>query len=103
MAERAPFDPSDEFDAMADWFRVKVCELAQEASKAAIYRDLPDGRRLECFMAGAFTGAVGVCLAMTKPEGWDTLMVAIGDYLPDARRNAEEILEDGRKRLAGAP
>lgn len=99
---RKSFDPGDEFDAMADWFRVRVCELAQEASKAAIYRDLEDGRQLECFMAGAFTGAVGVCLAMAKPESWDALMEAIANYLPDARRNAQEIIEDGRKRLEGA-
>lgn len=92
MTDKAPFDPGDEFDAMADWFRVRVCEIAVEASKIAIYRDLPDGRQLECFMAGAFTGAVGVCMAMGRPESHDELVQAIADFLPDARQNAAEIM-----------
>lgn len=85
------FDPGNEFDAMADWFRVRIAELALEADKAAIYRGLGD-RQLECFMAGAVTGVVGVCLAMTASQSHDDLMDAIAAYLPEARLNADGIV-----------
>lgn len=96
---RAPFDPGDPFDAMAESIRRQVCDIALGMLNVGVYRDLPPGRQLECLMAGLLTGTIGVLFAQIDPartaEGRDEFMRAIADYLPLARQSAEEIIDNG--------
>ncbi len=94
MDQRQPFDPSDPMDAMADSFRVQITDMALNAYKATIYRDMSTQQQLECFVAGALTGLVGVVLASVKTEGADVAMKYIVECLPIARENAESIRDE---------
>lgn len=87
---RDPFDPGDDFDAMAESFRLQMADMALRAHKTAVYRDLGPVRQLQCFMAGAVTGLVGVCFCSIDAAGRDAMMEAIVTYLPVARQNVEE-------------
>lgn len=91
--ERAPFNPGDPFDAMAESFRLQVAEVFLAAGKVAIFRDLPSDRKIEAFMAGTLTGVIGCVFASFQPQVRDELMKVIIDYLPQARHQAEEILD----------
>lgn len=91
LEERAPFDPGCPFDAMSEMFRVQVTDLAIKAQKVTIYRDMDQQSQLECFVAGALTGLVGVCFASIQPEGKDPIMEYLARCLPDARLFAEGI------------
>jgi hypothetical protein len=90
-AERAPFDPGDAMDAMSERFRTQVTEIALAAHKVTIYRDMDPKQQLECFIAGALTGLVGVCLASIKSEGADAMMEYLAECLSHAREFAETI------------
>lgn len=90
--ERAPFDPSDPFDAMAEMFRRQICDLAINAEKITIYRDMKPERQLECFLSGAMVGIVGICFASVRPEGKDAIMEYLAGCLPPARILAEAIV-----------
>jgi hypothetical protein len=96
---RPAFDPSDAFDAMAESVRRQVCDVAIGMFNVAIFRDLPPDRRVECLMAGLATGMIGVLFAQVDPEhrnaGRDALMEVLVDYLPQARQNAEDVLDNG--------
>ena len=96
---RAPFDPGDPFDAMAESIRRQVCDIALGMLNVGVYRDLPTGRQLECLMAGLLAGTIGVLFAQIDRthtvEGREAFMRAIVDYLPLARQNAEEIIDNG--------
>jgi hypothetical protein len=95
MGERQPFNPADDFDAMADEFRIQVCLIAQNAMDAAIYRDLPPVRQLECFLGGTLTGVIGCAFACITDEGRDALMDEIVQHiLPFARQLAEDIIAE---------
>jgi hypothetical protein len=91
IADLAPFDAGDPFDAMAELFRTQVTNLALDAYKVTIYRDLDTKQQLECFISGALTGIVGVCLASVKSEGYDAIMEYLAENLPLARFYAESI------------
>jgi len=92
-----PFNPSDPEDAMSEMFRRGVTDLALDAYKVTLYRELNTQQQLECFLAGALTGVVGVCLASIKSEGADAMMEYIASCLPVARQFAESIAdENGR-------
>lgn len=102
--EPAPFDPSDPFDAMSEMFRTQVTELALKAYKITIYRDMTSVQQLECFIAGALTGLIGVSFASIRPEGRDEMMKYIAGCLPIARLFAENIKnpDDGSPALTPA-
>lgn len=70
--ERDPFNPSDPVDAMAQSFRLQVTDMALNAYKTAIYRDMDVTRQLEVFVAGALTGLVGVALASFQTQHAET-------------------------------
>lgn len=91
LEERAPFDPGCPFDAMSELFRVQVTDLAIKAQKVTIYRDMDHQSQLECFIAGALTGLVGVCFASIHPEDKDAIMDYLVKCLPVARLFAEGI------------
>jgi hypothetical protein len=90
-AERQPFDAGDPMDAMSELFRTQVTDLALAAYSITIYRDLNPQQQLECFLAGALTGIVGVCLASVTTEGADAMMEYLAECLPNARELAESI------------
>jgi hypothetical protein len=94
MNQRAPFDPSDPFDAMADQFRTQVADMAVRAYKAAIYRDLTPTKQLECFLSGVMTGMVGVAFASIDEAGRYVMMDYIQEFLPAARELAEGIMSN---------
>ncbi|MDO8596599.1 MAG: hypothetical protein Q7R45_08245 [Sulfuricaulis sp.] len=87
-----PFDPGDPFDAMAESFRRHTADMALTALDAAVFRDLDGARQIECFIAGVLTGLVGVCFAQIETSDRNKLMRVIEAYLPQARKNAEEML-----------
>ena len=95
--EREPFKPDDPYDAMSEMFRRQVTDLALEAYKVTLYRDLNPQQQLEVFLAGALTGVVGVCLASVKSEGADAIMEYIVECLPVARQMAESIADENGK------
>lgn len=92
--ERKPFDPGDAGDAMAEMFRRQVTEMALAADKVTLYRDMSPQEQLQCFVAGALTGVVGVALASVKTEGADVIMEYIEQCLPFARQQAEGIRDE---------
>ena len=94
MAERLPFDAADPSDAMAEMFRRQVMAIALNAYKVTLYRDLNPQQQLECFLAGAMTGVIGVALASIKTEGADEMMEYIASCLPLCREQAEGIRSD---------
>jgi hypothetical protein len=91
VSEFAAFNPEDPDDIVADMFRRQVTQLALNADKVTLYREMPSQRQLECFVAGALTGIVGVAFAHVKPEGYDAIMSYIADCLPFARIQAEGV------------
>lgn len=93
MTEREPFNPTDPMDAMAEMFRRQVTEAALAAYKVTIYRNLSPQQQLQCFLAGAMTGVIGVALASVDTSGADAMMEAIANALPDCREMAESICE----------
>jgi hypothetical protein len=97
MTEREPFDPGDPMDAMSEMFRRQVTDIALDANKVTLYRDLDVTQQLQCFMAGALTGFVGVCLASVNSASADAMMQTISSMLPGCRAQAESIAdENGR-------
>lgn len=91
--ERKPFDPGDPFDAMAESIRRQVTDIPLEMMRASLYRDLPPHKQAECLIAGLLTGTIGVLFAYIHPDGRDALMEAVVDYLPDARKVVEGMLD----------
>lgn len=101
---RAPFDPSDPFDAMAEMFRTQITDLVLKAYSITIFRDLSAQRQIECVVAGVLTGLVGCSFASIRPEGRDAMMDYIAECLPTARMFAESIRnpDDGTPALTPA-
>ncbi len=87
-----PFDPGDDADAMADHFRIQLCNLVLDADRLAVYRDLDQTKKIECVMGGVLVGLIGICFASVNPEGRDAMMEAITEYLPQARDQAEAVM-----------
>lgn len=87
------FDPGDDFDAMAEAIRHYVLATYDEIADTAVYRDLDPHRQLECFVAGVLTGLVGIAFAHVRPEGRDEVMAFIADYMPQARMQAEAMID----------
>lgn len=88
-----PFDGSDPYERVADVFRREVCEIARKATQNKDYQRLSPVKQVECFMAGVTTGLIGVCFAYIENAGRDEMMAAIEEYLPQARMQAEAIIE----------
>lgn len=76
------FRADDPYDAMSEMFRRQVTDLALAAYKVTLYREMNPQQQLECFMAGALTGVIGVCLASIKTDGADAMM----EYISDCRK-----------------
>ena len=95
--EREPFNPSDPTDAMSEMFRRQVTDMALDAYKVTLYRELNTTQQLECFLAGALTGVIGVALASIKAQGGDVMMEYIAECLPIARQMAESIADENGK------
>lgn len=89
-----PFDATDPAERVADRFRKGVAELASAIFKDEDCRDLSSVEQVQSFMAGVATGLIGVCFAHVENAGRDAMMEAILDYLPQAREQAEGIMED---------
>ena len=88
------FKPGDPYDAMSEMFRRQVTDLALSAYKVTLYREMNPQQQLECFLAGALTGVIGVCLASIKTDGADAMMEYIASCLPVARQMAESISDE---------
>jgi hypothetical protein len=99
MAEHEPFNPSDPMDAMSEMFRRQITDVALEAYKVTLYREMDPGQQLQCFFAGALTGFIGVCLASVPTAGADAMVQAIIDGVPGCRTMAESIADKTGKPL----
>ncbi len=89
--EVPPFNPDDPGDIIADMFRKQVTELVIEADKVTLYREMNPQEQLQCFIAGALTGVVGVAFASVKSDGFDAMAEYIAACLPFARQQAEGV------------
>lgn len=94
MSEQKPFDPASDFDNIADSIRRDVAKLVLPWLDVPVFQALPAERRLACVMAGLTTGLVGTCFSMIEAGGRDEMMVAIEDYLPQAREHCEAIQDE---------
>lgn len=94
MSEPEPFDPGSPFDAMAETVRRRVATIALDMPKAAIFREMDSMRQLECFIAGTVTALIGVSFAHIEAAGRDDMMKVITDYIPQARQQAEAMLDN---------
>lgn len=92
MTALGEWDAGDSFDAMAEMIRRQVVDAAVNADHITIYREMSPTEQMACFMAGAMTAVVGVCLAVVKEGDRDKVMTAIEEYLPLARQQAEYML-----------
>lgn len=91
IEHQGEFDPGDPYDAMCDSFRIQVCNMALDAQRIAIYRDMDQGQQLSSFMAGTLVGLIGVCFASIRDEGREVMMQGILDAIPLARQQVESI------------
>lgn len=91
---RAPFDPAEPFDAMADSIKRQVADIADGMQAVAVFRDMDGRHQLQCLMAGLTVGLIGVCFAHIRPSERDTMMNIIVEYLPQAREVVEQIIGD---------
>lgn len=92
--EREPFDPGEPFDAMAEMFRQRLVEIVQEAGKITIYREMSPQDQLLALTGGILVGLVGVAFCSFSEEGRDPFMEGIVRFLPEARAQAESILDE---------
>lgn len=91
---RGEFDPGDPYDAMCETFRIQVAEIASQAQRIAIYRDMSPERQLSSFMAGILTGLIGVCFVSIRDDGRDVMIEGIKEAMPFARQQAEDIIRE---------
>jgi hypothetical protein len=91
---RELFDPSEPFDAMAEMFRRRLVEMVQEAQKIAIYREMAPQDQLLAMTGGILVGLVGVAFCSFSKEGRDPFIDGIVKYLPEARAQAEAMLDE---------
>ena len=89
----SPFDPGEPFDAMAESFRRQVVYMALKSFDAAVWRDMDGLKQIECFICGVVVGLICTCFSGIDPEGRDEMMKSIAEYLPQARLNAEAIVD----------
>lgn len=101
VEHQADFDPGDPYDAMCESFRLQITDIASNAYRAAIYRDMTPERQLSSFMAGVLTGLIGVCFVSIRDEGREIMMDGIHAALPFARKQAEDIIADSLKTAEG--
>lgn len=97
MTDRA-FNPSDPVDYLADQLRVRVAIEAASAHSVGARSGMSSQEIGVAIMGGALTGVVGALLSITRPDGYDALMEAIAEYLPQARENALAMIDDGKTR-----
>jgi hypothetical protein len=91
------YDPGEPFDAMAETFKRQIADMALDAMKATIYRELSPQRQLECFVVGTLTGIVGVCFASIDPKGWPAILDYLTDSVKFAGEQAKGIIENAER------
>ena len=99
MEARGPFNPADPFDASAEMIRRAVVQVVMDADRAAIFRDLPDERKVQCLMAGLMTGAVGCLFCFIRPECHEEFLKELAAWLPSIQEQVDSIMADGRGRV----
>lgn len=88
-----PYNAAHPFERAADQIRKDIAELARRTMESKDYKALSSIEQVQCFMAGAMTAVIGVCFAHIDDAGRDAMMEAIEEYLPQARAQAEGIIE----------
>jgi hypothetical protein len=87
------FDPDDPFDAAADHVRRRLAGAIIAALEEPEIADLAPGDEIAALICGGLTALVGCVMALVvKPTDHDTLLKAMEAYLPQARLNAEDII-----------
>lgn len=92
--KRELFDHCDPAQQFADAHRKGVADLALSLETDPRFATLSQVEKLEMCVAGLLTGVVGVAFAHIEDGGRDSLMESIEAFLPDARQQAEEIMEN---------
>jgi len=64
----APFDPDNNFDAIADLARVETAKVAHRVVESAAYHRASVEDQAGAFIAGMMVGSLGAVVAITKPE-----------------------------------
>lgn len=88
-----PFDANCPFNRVADGLRKRVAEIVGAAMSSKDYKSLGSVEQIEAVMCGITVGLVGVCFAHIENAGRDAMIEAIIEYLPQAREQAEGIME----------
>ena len=97
MPDRAPFDPADPFDAVANLAKTELAyagvRLTQRPEYKAVEKDGGSGLAV-AVMAGALTAVCGIVLshAAETDENHAILRAAMIAYLPQAVDQARNIL-----------
>ena len=97
VENQGDFDPSDPYDAMCESFRIQIADMASNAYRAAIYREMTPEQQLSSFMGGVLTGLIGACFVSIRDEVREVMMECISEALPIARKHAEDIIEESLK------
>lgn len=99
MTDRAPFDPNDPFNILADTFRQEVASIALAATSVPGFAQLPHDKQIECFLSGVLTATVGVAFTYIHEDARSRseMVKYIVELLPFVREQAEGIIEDGKR------
>lgn len=92
--ESEPFDPGEPFDAMAEMFRRRLVEMVQEADRITVYREMSPQDQLLSMTSGVLVGLIGIAFCTFSKEGRDAFMEGTIKFLPEARAQAEAMLDD---------
>lgn len=97
MPDRAPFDPADPFDAVANLARAELAYAGVRLTERPEYKAVEAGDEVDltvAVMAGALTAVCGIVLshAAETDENHAILRAAMIAYLPQAVDQARDIL-----------
>lgn len=92
--QKTAFDPFDPVQQFADAHRKGVADLALSLESDPRFSKLSQVEKLEMCVAGLLTGVIGVAFAHIEEGGRDSLMESVENFLPEARQQAEDIMEN---------
>lgn len=105
MGQFQPFNHDEPMDIMTELFRRKIVDVAMDADKITVYRDMTPQQQLECFVSGVLCGLLGVCFASIRSDqhAREAIMAGIASCLPAARQHVESSMQAALKTAQGEP
>lgn len=95
MAGEDKFDPNAPFDAVADFVRKEIAQVALRAMEHGAYPALSRHDRIAAFVVGGMTGLIGCAFNSIEDAGRDAIVEYVSATIPFARQQAEEIIANG--------